>query len=154
MSGKNAATPEPKKEPPEKIPYDEIVNYLNAKAGTSYSNNSRITKRHIKARWAEGFRLKDFEAVVDSRVDAWGKDPKMMEFIRPQTLFCTKFESYLQSTKPKQPKIRSPEKPVAIPVCKCGNKDPAKCKIVGDMARCQCCKQLFELKNGRWEETE
>lgn len=77
------------------IPYREIVDYLNAKAGTSYRHTSKKTQQLIRARWNEGFRLDDFKTVIDNKVTEWLNDPKMNKYLRPETLFGTKFESYL-----------------------------------------------------------
>lgn len=77
------------------IPYLEIVDYLNAKAGTSYRHTSKKTQQLIRARWNEGFRLDDFKIVIDKKVAEWFNDPKMNKYLRPETLFGTKFESYL-----------------------------------------------------------
>ena len=77
------------------IPYAEIVAALNRAAGTAYRPTSRKTRQLIRARWAEGFRLEDFEAVVATMSAAWLPDPKMCSYLRPETLFGTKFESYL-----------------------------------------------------------
>ncbi len=77
------------------IPYAEIVAALNRAAGTAYRPTSRKTRQLIRARWAEGFRLEDFEAVVATMSAAWLADPKMCAYLRPETLFGTKFESYL-----------------------------------------------------------
>lgn len=77
------------------IPYAEIVSLLNGAAGTAYRPTSRKTRSLIRARWAEGFALADFAAVIDTMVAAWGDDPKMSAYLRPETLFGTKFESYL-----------------------------------------------------------
>ena len=77
------------------IPYAEIVAALNEAAGTSYRPTSKKTRQLIHARWAEGFRLPDFEAVIATMSAAWLDDPKMAAYLRPETLFGTKFESYL-----------------------------------------------------------
>jgi uncharacterized phage protein (TIGR02220 family) len=77
------------------IPYLEIVDYLNAKAGTSYRHTTKKTQQLIRARWNEGFRLDDFKTVIDKKVAEWLNDPKMCKYLRPETLFGTKFESYL-----------------------------------------------------------
>lgn len=79
----------------ENIPYAEIVDYLNQQAGTKYRAQTRGTRECIRARWKEGYRLEDFQRVIDKKVTDWGNDPKMCKFIRPQTLFGTKFEGYL-----------------------------------------------------------
>jgi uncharacterized phage protein (TIGR02220 family) len=88
-----------------------VVPYLNEMAGSAFRSDTKSTKRIIGARVKEGYGWKDFQAVIDSKVEAWGKDPKMCEFIRPSTLFGTKFEEYLNASrrasaeKPKQPKF-------------------------------------------------
>lgn len=86
----------------EDIPYDRVIKYLNAKAGTNYRATNKATQRLIKARFTEGMTTKDFKKVIDNKCDDWLKDPKMCEYLRPATLFGSKFESYLnQKTKPK-----------------------------------------------------
>lgn len=84
------------------IPYDEIVGYLNERTGSAFKPDSKETRRHIKARWNDGYRLSDFKRVIDIKVSKWGPDPKMVDFLRPQTLFSTKFESYLNEKPPSQ----------------------------------------------------
>lgn len=68
---------------------------LNERCGTSFRANSEATKRLIRARWSEGFRVDDFRKVIDSKASEWGNDQKMRQYLRPQTLFGTKFEGYL-----------------------------------------------------------
>lgn len=84
------------------IPYAEIVASLNEAAGTSYRPTSKKTRQLIHARWAEGFRLPDFEAVIGTMSVAWLHDPKMAAYLRPETLFGTKFESYLNRPRPRK----------------------------------------------------
>ena len=78
----------------------EIVDYLNAEAHTSYRSSTLRTRRNIKARLKEGFTVQDFKDVIDGRIAAWANDPKMSEYIRPETLFGSKFEGYLNASKP------------------------------------------------------
>lgn len=84
------------------IPFAEIVAALNEAAGTSYRPTSKKTRQLIHARWAEGFRLPDFEAVIATMSAAWLEDPKMAAYLRPETLFGTKFESYLNRPRPRK----------------------------------------------------
>lgn len=84
------------------IPYTEIVAALNGALGTSYRPTSKKTRQLIHARWAEGFRSPDFEAVIATMAAAWGDDPKMSAYLRPETLFGPKFESYLNRPKPRK----------------------------------------------------
>lgn len=76
-------------------PYREIIEYLNSKAGTNYRYNSKDTRKHIKARFDEGFTLDDFKRVIDIKVADWLNDPKMAKYLQPSTLFGVKFENYL-----------------------------------------------------------
>ena len=78
-------------------PYKDVIDYLNQKAGTQFKDKSKDSRRHIKARFDEGFTLDDFKAVIDGRVKAWKGDAKMSEYLRPATLFGPKFESYLNA---------------------------------------------------------
>lgn len=79
------------------IPYADIINFLNEKAGTSFKPETQSTKSHIRARWAEKFRLEDFKAVIEHKVDEWKTNAEMCQYLRPTTLFGTKFEAYLQA---------------------------------------------------------
>jgi len=81
---------------PEPIPYSQIISFLNEKAGCKYKSTTKSARGHIKARWNEGHRLPDFQAVIESKVAEWGPDEKMCQYLRPETLFGTKFDSYLQ----------------------------------------------------------
>lgn len=85
----------------ELIPYYRVIKYLNAKAGTNYRATNKATQRLIKARFNEGMTTKDFKKVIDNKCNDWLKDPKMCEYLRPATLFGSKFESYLNQ-KPKR----------------------------------------------------
>lgn len=74
--------------------YADAVDYLNDKAGTKYKHQSQKTRRLIDARISDGFKLKDFQKVIDNKTQEWlGTD--MEKYLRPETLFGTKFESYL-----------------------------------------------------------
>ncbi len=85
----------------EDIPYTDIVDYLNKVCGTSYRASSRKTKDSIKARWNEGFRLEDFQKVINNKAGEW-LNTDMSKYLRPETLFGSKFEGYLnQKTKPR-----------------------------------------------------
>lgn len=72
----------------------EIIQYLNMRTGSKFRDNISATNKHIKARLKEGFTLQDFKTVIDKKCAEWmGTD--MQQYLRPQTLFGTKFESYL-----------------------------------------------------------
>ncbi|MBD8006534.1 phage replisome organizer N-terminal domain-containing protein [Bacillus norwichensis] len=77
------------------IPYVEIVHYLNNAVNTNYRHTTKKTKELIKALWNEGFRLEDFKTVINIKCKEWLFNENMNKFLRPETLFGTKFESYL-----------------------------------------------------------
>ena len=79
----------------------EIVDYLNEKAHKKYRSNNKTTIRHINARLKEGRTLSDFKQVIDNRCATWlGTD--MEQYLRPSTLFGSKFEDYLNARAPKR----------------------------------------------------
>lgn len=80
------------------IPFQEIIDDLNQKAnpGRPYKASSKITKGMIRARWREGARLEDFKHVHTVKCDDWLTDPKMRQYLNPDTLYRpSKFEKYL-----------------------------------------------------------
>ena len=79
-------------------PYQEIIDYLNEKANKSFKATSKETRRLILARWKDGYKQEEFQRVIDGRVAKWYTDAKMQEYLRPMTLFSSKFESYLNDS--------------------------------------------------------
>ena len=73
---------------------EEIISYLNAKTGAKYKPTTAKTKTAIHARMDEGFSIEDFKTVIDKKCREWtGTDYE--KYLRPETLFGTKFEGYL-----------------------------------------------------------
>ena len=73
----------------------EVIDYLNEQLGSSYRYTTRKTQDLIKARLNEGFELNDFKTVIFKKVKEW-KGSEWEKYLRPETLFSNKFESYLQ----------------------------------------------------------
>lgn len=88
----------------------KVIDYLNVKTGRKFNAKTKATMRIIYARINEGHHFADFQRVIDAKVKQWWTDPKMAEYIRPETLFGTKFDSYLAATEPL--KVQ-PDKPLA-----------------------------------------
>ena len=78
-----------------RAPYKEIIEYLNEKTGRQYKHTAKANQRVIKARMNEGYTLEDFKTVIDKKYDEWNNDTKMKKFLRPETLFSTNFDRYL-----------------------------------------------------------
>ena len=82
-----------------RIPYKEIVDYLNEKTGKNFKHKTAKTRKFIEARWNQDFRLDDFKMVIDVKSDEC-LNTDSDKYLRPETLFGTKFEGYLnQKTK-------------------------------------------------------
>ena len=76
--------------------YQTIIFYLNSKAGTNYRASSKKTQTCIHARFKDGFTLEDFKTVIDKKCAEW-IGTEFEKFLRPETLFGTKFEGYLNA---------------------------------------------------------
>ena len=79
--------------------YSSVIDYLNKKTERTgkekYSSTSTKTQKLIKARLREKYELEDFKTVIDKKCKEWlGTD--MEKYLRPETLFGNKFESYLK----------------------------------------------------------
>ena len=76
-----------------------VINYLNKQGNFSFKQNAEKNKKPIRARLNEDYKLEDFITVINYKIETWGKDQKMKDYIRPETIFGTKFESYLMAAK-------------------------------------------------------
>lgn len=81
---------------------ENIISYMNSICGTSFKSNTSETKKLIKARFKEGFSLDDFKKVIEYKYKEWGEKPVKFgnqkwstDYLRPSTLFGSKFETYL-----------------------------------------------------------
>ncbi|MCH8641136.1 conserved phage C-terminal domain-containing protein [Staphylococcus lugdunensis] len=75
-------------------PYKDVIDYLNQQTGKQYKSTTKKNQTVIRARIDEGFTLDDFKKVIDNKVTEW-KNSDMAKYLRPETLFGTKFEGYL-----------------------------------------------------------
>ena len=76
------------------IPFAEIIDYLNSKTGKNFKHTTKKTQSLIRARLNEGFTIEDLRKVIDTKVADW-KGTEYEKYLRPETLFGTKFEAYL-----------------------------------------------------------
>lgn len=89
----------------------EIVDYLNGRTGAAYRAASKKTRTLINARLKEGFSREDFFSVIDKKAEEWS-GTEFQAYLRPETLFGTKFESYLnQKVARKRPSREPPMNP-------------------------------------------
>lgn len=73
----------------------EVISHLNYSCGKSFKHTTPKTQKLISARLSEGFGVDDFKKVIDVKKGEWLEDEKMSRYLRPETLFGSKFESYL-----------------------------------------------------------
>ena len=74
---------------------------MNEKSGMNYRPSSKATQGHINARLAEGYTVEDFYSVIDKKCAEW-KGSDMEKYLRPETLFGSKFENYLNAPAPQR----------------------------------------------------
>ena len=92
----------------EKTKHKELwipVVYLNQVANKRFKFVDK-TKRLLLARFKEGYTLEDFKQVIDIKTAEWKDSPEFSKYLRPETLFGTKFDGYLNQ-KPKTIKGKS-----------------------------------------------
>ncbi len=86
-----------------------IIEDLNLVCSTEFKHTSEKTRKLIKARLNENYTIEDFKKVHRNKFANWSNNPDMVKFLRPETLYGTKFESYLNEKQ--QPKQQEPIKP-------------------------------------------
>jgi uncharacterized phage protein (TIGR02220 family) len=79
---------------------EAVVKYLNDKTGSKYTTKAKATTALIRARINEGRSFDDFKCVIDTKYLDWGDDPKWSKYLRPETLFGSKFDGYLSQKGP------------------------------------------------------
>jgi uncharacterized phage protein (TIGR02220 family) len=75
-----------------------VINHLNQNTGFNYDYNNSENKKLIKNLLDKGFTENDLISVINKKVHDW-KGTAYAIYIRPSTLFGTKFEKYLRNEK-------------------------------------------------------
>jgi uncharacterized phage protein (TIGR02220 family) len=83
-----------------------IITFLNDKTGKNYKSGTAKTQKLIKARLNEGFKVPEFYEVIEKKTAEW-RNTEFEKYLRPETLFGTKFESYLNQTEPEKKMTQS-----------------------------------------------
>ena len=79
----------------------EVIEYLNLVINAKYKTSTKSHIENISARLNDGHSINDLKLVIDSKSKEWLNDPKMVQYLRPSTLFqASKFQGYLLSAKP------------------------------------------------------
>lgn len=79
-----------------------VVDQMNSILNSKYKPSTKSHAQNISARLDEGHSIDDLILVVKDRLSVWGDDPKMAQYLRPQTIFqAGKFNGYLMAAKTK-----------------------------------------------------
>ena len=89
-----------------------VIDYLNAKTGSSYRATTEANVKPIRARLNDGFSVEDCKKVIDTKAGQW-LNTEQAKYLRPETLFRpSKFEGYLNECRGK-PSIRGDGPPIS-----------------------------------------
>lgn len=78
----------------------EIIEHLNNVTGCSYKTDSENTIMLIKRHMKEGYEKEDFINVINKKYKEW-KGTEREIYVRPETLFGDKFETYVNQKEKK-----------------------------------------------------
>ncbi|WP_156011257.1 conserved phage C-terminal domain-containing protein [Streptococcus ruminantium] len=70
------------------------IAYLNQITEKRYKFIDK-TKKLLTARFKDGYTIEDFKQVIDVKTAEWKDNPNFSKYLRPETLFGSKFDSYL-----------------------------------------------------------
>lgn len=91
----------------------EIIEYLNLKAGRRFTGESRTFINAINKYMDKGITVQDFKGVIDFKCKEW-IGTKFEKYLRPDTLFRMNFESYLEESKSNFNESEPPKKEFII----------------------------------------
>lgn len=81
----------------------QVIDLLNSMTGSKYKASTKSHASNISGRLNDGYSVDDLMAVVRFKVGEWLHDPKMAQYLRPETLFqAGKFNGYLTAAKATQ----------------------------------------------------
>ncbi|QDJ96134.1 replication initiation protein [Aeromonas phage 4_D05] len=81
----------------------KVIDLLNSMTGSKYKASTKSHAGNISGRLNDGHSVDDLMAVVRFKVGEWLHDPKMAQYLRPETLFqAGKFNGYLTAAKATQ----------------------------------------------------
>ena len=78
---------------------NSVIEYLNIKTGKRFNSKSKDSLL-IKQLLKDNYTIEDFKLVIDKKVNEWNDNEEMKKFLRPSTLFGTKFDRYLNESIP------------------------------------------------------
>lgn len=81
----------------------QVIGLLNSLTGSRYRASTKSHASNINGRLNDGHSVDDLMDVVQFKVGEWLHDPKMAQYLRPETLFqAGKFNGYLTAARAAQ----------------------------------------------------
>ncbi len=81
----------------------QVIDLLNSMTGSKYKASTASHAKNISGRLSEGHSVDDLMEVVRFKCQEWLHDPKMAQYLRPETLFqAGKFNGYLTAARATQ----------------------------------------------------
>lgn len=74
---------------------ESIIIYFNQKTKSTYTIDDADTVKLINEKIKNGYKEEDFKKVIDTKCADWLGDEKWGQYLRPRTLFGSKFQDYL-----------------------------------------------------------
>ena len=75
----------------------KLPRVVNMATGKKFSSTGVDNTKYVTKRLSENYSFEDFKHVIDVKTAKW-KGTDMDEYLRPQTLFGSKFNAYLNET--------------------------------------------------------
>ena len=75
----------------------EVISYLNLVTGKKFSATGADNTKYVMKLLKENYSFEDFKHVIDVKTSKW-KGTDMDDYLRPQTLFGSKFNAYLNES--------------------------------------------------------
>lgn len=82
----------------------KTIQYLNSKANTNYKKELYANDPQILKLIEVGYGYDEFKQVIDKKIQDW-KGTQFEQYLRPYTLFGTKFETYLNEKRNSKNKL-------------------------------------------------
>ncbi len=81
----------------------QVIELLNSMTGSRYKASTKSHAENIRGRISDGHSTDDLMDVVRFKCQEWLHDPKMAQYLRPETLFqAGKFNGYLTAARAAQ----------------------------------------------------
>jgi uncharacterized phage protein (TIGR02220 family) len=82
----------------------KVIQYLNTNAGTDFKKELYANDEQMLKLIEVGYTYDDFKQVIDKKIKDW-KGTQYETYLRPYTLFSTKFETYLNEKRTSKNKL-------------------------------------------------